>query len=189
MGSWSITPEPPGMEPGLRIAAEQPAVRVSCCPAGKERSHRRQSPSATAPTVATNSWGSCQAATEQELPSRKRSPGGALSWENQANKSNTELKAVIPASAGWGQDTGSANSRSQGVPDASHARSRVWRLPVLLWATPNPWVTPRHHQLGSQGLSAARSVISGQQLGRGAKAMVRPRSAARALQSRHPHAR
>lgn len=60
---------------------------------------------------------------------------------------------------------------------------------MLLWATPNPWVTLRHHQLGSQGLSAARSVISEQQLGRGAKAMARPRSAARALQSRHPHAR
>lgn len=28
------------------------------------------------------SRGSCQAATEQDLPSWKRSPGGALSWEN-----------------------------------------------------------------------------------------------------------
>lgn len=48
---------------------------------------------------------------------------------------------MIPASVGWGQDAGSVNPRSQGVLDASHAHSKVWRLPVLLWATPNPWVT------------------------------------------------
>lgn len=70
------------MEPGLRIAAEQPSVRVSRCLAGKERSHRRRSPSAMAPTFTTSPWGSCQAATEKDLPSGKRSPGGALSWEN-----------------------------------------------------------------------------------------------------------
>lgn len=79
---WSITPEPPGMEPGLRIAAGQPAERVSRCWAGKERSHHRQSPLATAPTITTSSRRSCQAGTEEDLPCEKRSPGGALNWEN-----------------------------------------------------------------------------------------------------------
>lgn len=35
-----------------------------------------------APTFTTSPWGSCQAATEQDLPSGKRSPGGALGREN-----------------------------------------------------------------------------------------------------------
>lgn len=94
--------------------------------AGKESSNLQQNPSATAPALAASSRGSCRTAMERDLPSGKRSPGGATQQEkSQAdtarNKSDSERRPVVPPGIRWGKDVGSASSRRRGVPAASHA--------------------------------------------------------------------